>query len=62
MEHYLEALRLKPEFPEAHNNLGRVRARQGRLDEARAHFENTLIIDPENGIARRELERLPEAP
>lgn len=51
-----------PEYVKAHNNLGRIRVRQGRLDEAKGHFERALAIDPGNRIASRELDLLPESP
>ena len=42
-----EAVRLKPDYPEAHNNLGNALSRvPGRLPEAITEFEATLKIDP----------------
>jgi tetratricopeptide (TPR) repeat protein len=43
-EHYEEAVRLNPTYPEALNNLGTLRARMGRLSEAVTLFRRTLGI------------------
>jgi protein O-mannosyl-transferase len=45
--HYLEALRLKPDYAEAHNNLGLALMRKGKGDEAAAQFREALKNDPE---------------
>jgi Flp pilus assembly protein TadD len=44
--YFEEALRLRPESPEVHNNLGLVLAQQGRLDAAAAHFREALRLRP----------------
>ena len=36
--HFSEALRLKPDYSEAHNNFGVALARQGKFKEAVDHF------------------------
>jgi type IV pilus assembly protein PilF len=41
---YRRAIQLKPSFPEAHNNLGQLLARTGRLDEALKEFDAALAI------------------
>ncbi|MBF0310482.1 MAG: tetratricopeptide repeat protein [Magnetococcales bacterium] len=41
---YGELLRLKPEIPELHHNLGAVRLRQGRVREAIGHLERALSL------------------
>ena len=38
MAQYTEALRLKPDYAEAHNNLGLALAAQGKLDQAVAQY------------------------
>lgn len=43
---YRQAIALKPEFVEAHNNLGMVLMSMGRFDEAIAAFERTVSIKP----------------
>lgn len=37
---------LRPDYPEAHNNLGLSLELQGRLDEARKHFDRALELAP----------------
>ncbi len=44
--HNVEAIRILPEFAEAHNNLGPVLARAGRLDEAIAEFTEAIRLHP----------------
>ena len=40
--HYLEALRLKPDYAEAHNNLGLVLMQDGKGDEAEVHYREAI--------------------
>src|SRR5437867_1497142 len=47
VEHYQTALRLKPDYAEAHNNAGSALVRQGKLAEAIAHYEQALTIRPD---------------
>jgi len=54
--HYEQALQLKPDDPDAHNNLGLLLARAGRLTEAIGHFEAALRSRPDFPAARRNLE------
>ncbi len=56
-----EVLRLRPRALKSHYNLGRVRAAQGRVREARAEFEAALALDPQAPGVREELEALPPA-
>lgn len=44
-----------PENAVAHNNLGIVRFRQGRLDEAAAHHERAVASDPGNLVYQKNL-------
>jgi tetratricopeptide (TPR) repeat protein len=45
--HYMEALRLKPDFIEAHYNLAyALLSKPGRLNEAIAHYEEALRLNP----------------
>jgi tetratricopeptide (TPR) repeat protein len=43
---YQTALQIKPDFAEAHNNLGNALLKVGRRDEAIAHFQEALQINP----------------
>jgi Tfp pilus assembly protein PilF len=42
---YRHALRIRPSYPEAHNNLGQLLARSGRQAEAIAEFDRALDIN-----------------
>jgi protein O-mannosyl-transferase len=53
--HFQEALRLKPAYPDAHNNLGIVLAMQGKDAEAESHFREALRINPAFGDAHSNL-------
>ena len=53
-----EALRLYPEFAEAHEVLGLAYTEQGRLQEAVAHVQQALLFHPELATARNHLGRL----
>ncbi len=44
---YRRALALRPDYPEAHNDLGSALAQQGRLDEAVAHYGRALALRPD---------------
>ena len=47
VDHYLKALRIKPDYVKAHNNLGNALAKQGRTSEAINHFLQALRIKPD---------------
>ena len=46
VEHYGEALRLKPHLPEAHNALAQFYVRQGEWKDALAHLDQAVFTDP----------------
>ncbi|MBT7065937.1 MAG: tetratricopeptide repeat protein, partial [Verrucomicrobia bacterium] len=46
---------LKPDFAEAHNNLGIVYRAGGRLPDAIRHFERALRLKPDYTAAQRNL-------
>ncbi|RJP85058.1 MAG: tetratricopeptide repeat protein [Desulfobacteraceae bacterium] len=46
VKHYLEALRIKPDFADAHNNLANLYMSSGRLDAAIEQYSKALAIDP----------------
>ena len=63
-----QALRSKPDYAEAHYNLGVVLERVGRAQEAIEHYEQALRIKPDYvkahynlGVALARLGRMPEA-
>jgi len=45
--HYQKALEIRPDFVEAHFNLGNVLADQGRFDEAIGRYQKALKIRPD---------------
>ena len=50
-EHYLEALRLSPNLPEAHNALAHYHHRNGRYEEALDYFDRTVFTERQMGRA-----------
>lgn len=63
-----EALRLKPEFEDAHNALGVVLWGQGRMQEAEASYRRALEIAPDHvsahnnlGMVQKDLGKMEEA-
>ena len=58
MAHWEQALRLKPDFAEAHYNLGVALEEAGRAQEAIGHYEQALRIKPDFAEAQKELARL----
>ena len=55
IDHFSEALRIKPDHTETHNGLGVVLASQGRYQEAIAHFKEALKIKPDDAGAHNNL-------
>ncbi|HEX6510424.1 MAG TPA: tetratricopeptide repeat protein [Chloroflexota bacterium] len=53
-----QLVELVPDDAEAYNRLGKAFAELGRIDEARAAYEQALRADPANLIAQRNLDRL----
>lgn len=43
---YLESLRIKPDYAEAHNNLAMVLMQEGKTDEAAFHYREAIRGDP----------------
>ncbi len=65
---YLQAIRLQPNFFEAHGNLGTILQRQGKLEEAIVSYQKGLKINPQDarghfnlGTALRDKGNLPAA-
>ena len=50
-------MRLKPDFIEAHFNLGVALAKERRFAEAQRHFRETLRLEPNHPMARKYLEQ-----
>jgi len=50
-KHYREAIRIRPAFKQAYNNLGYLLMIQGKQDEAGCLLEKTLQIDPTFALA-----------
>ncbi len=48
ISHYLAALEVWPDYPEAHNNLGTARRDEGRIDDAIAEFSKAVTLRPTN--------------
>jgi len=58
VEHWSEALRIKPDQPTIHKNLAALLARQGRIDRAIEHYRQSLRYRPKDDAARRQLRSL----
>jgi hypothetical protein len=68
IEHFEQALRLKPDYADGHKNLWQSLASAGRTQEAIEHFQRALQLAPDSvaahaglGIALTGAGRLPEA-
>jgi lipoprotein NlpI len=46
------ALKIRPDWAEAHNNLGIALASQGKISAALAHFERAVALNPSMSDAR----------
>jgi len=55
IDHYQQAIALRPGYAEAHYNLGRLLVEQGRLDDAIAHYEKSVDINPADPEAQNNL-------
>jgi protein O-mannosyl-transferase len=56
IRHYEEAVRIKPNFADAHYNLGMMRARQGNLEAAAHHLYQAVHFDPREPQRHRYLQ------
>jgi len=54
---FAAAVRINPAYFEAYDSWGIVALKQGRVDEAVAHFQAALQIKPDYAPARQHLER-----
>ena len=57
MSRFREALRLLPEFADAHNNLGTAFIEQGEFEEAANQFQTALRLRPDFASAQQNLAR-----
>jgi Flp pilus assembly protein TadD len=57
-EQFRLALQLQPADANVEANLGAALAEMGRFADARAHFEHALTIDPNQPIAKENLDAL----
>ncbi len=53
---YTEALRLDPDLPEVHTELGLLLIQEGKLKEAAAHLSEALKLNPKDKTARENLD------
>ena len=56
--HYEAAVRIRPDFLEAHNNLAVYYSETGRLDDAIDQLEIAARLDPGSTAIRDSLERM----
>ena len=47
IDHFYQALRMKPDSPEVHSNLGNALRRINRIDQAVMHYEKALKLKPD---------------
>jgi tetratricopeptide (TPR) repeat protein len=55
---YKQALRIKPDYADAHYNLGNALIQAGRVQEAIGHYEQALRIKPDFVLAQNALARV----
>jgi tetratricopeptide (TPR) repeat protein len=55
VEHYEQALRIKPDYATAHYNLGVALAQLGQMQEAAGHWEQALRLNPDYAKAHYNL-------
>ena len=55
IDHYFEALRIKPGYTDAHNNLGVALEKQGFTNEAIGHYLEALQVKPDHEYAHNNL-------
>jgi len=58
IDQYEQALRINPEYAEAHNNLGAALGQMGRISEAIEQLKAALRISPNDVVAKNNLTKL----
>ena len=56
IRHFQRVLSVKPDYAEAHNNLGATFYQQRRMGEAISQYQEALGLKPEYADARKNLE------
>ena len=51
-----KAIRIDPNFAKAHNSLGVILARMGKIDEGLSHLQKAVRLQPNYEEARKNLE------
>ena len=54
---YQRALKIKPDYVSAINNLGMAFLKKGMVDEAAVQFREALTLQPDFALARANLEK-----
>ena len=55
MEHYRQAVEIKPDYAEARLNLGNTLLEKGRVQDAAVQYEKVIEIEPNYALAHRNL-------
>jgi tetratricopeptide (TPR) repeat protein len=58
IDQFISAVRINPRYVEAHINLAIAYYELGYAEQAKAHYQQVLEIDPDNRVAREALQKL----
>ncbi|MCS7301574.1 MAG: tetratricopeptide repeat protein [Fimbriimonadales bacterium] len=58
IDQFITAIRINPRYVEAHINLAIAYYELGYVEQAKAHYQQVLTIDPSNRVAREALQQL----
>jgi len=58
IDQFISAIRINPHYVEAHINLAITYFELGYAEQAKAHYQQVLEIDPDNRVAREALQKL----